>query len=216
MQRLHASKPLHGPFSSSKRLMRILGAVEPTTGLPAIGVADLFHRRGITAKPVGDDAQRSTATARSSARKDLQHLGSPPMMPTDRPEHRHEHSRTVVPDLDSLLKAQDKISAYRTLAEARVPAHRAGPVTAPLPQRKRGEVSNGPSENRNFQVREEPSLTSVHKVHYSIAAEIFRLQPMRCIPGRVRTRARTSRFVQSDIATQLSTRTVGRENNLLD
>ena len=53
-------QPLHGPFSSSKRLMRILGAiVEPTTGLPAIGVADLFHRRGITAKPVGDDAQRS-------------------------------------------------------------------------------------------------------------------------------------------------------------
>ena len=60
MQRLHASKPLHGPFSSSKRLMRILGAiVKPTTGLPAIGVADLFHRRGIRAKPVGDDAQRS-------------------------------------------------------------------------------------------------------------------------------------------------------------
>ena len=41
-------------------LMRILGAiVEPTTGLLAIGVADLFHRRGIRAKPVGDDAQRS-------------------------------------------------------------------------------------------------------------------------------------------------------------
>src|SRR5271165_3752745 len=54
------SKPLHGPFSSSKRLMRILGAiVEPTTDLLAIGVADLFHRRGIRAKPVGDDAQRA-------------------------------------------------------------------------------------------------------------------------------------------------------------
>ena len=40
--------------------MRILGAIaEPTTGLLAIGGADLFHRRGITAKPVGDDAQRS-------------------------------------------------------------------------------------------------------------------------------------------------------------
>jgi NADP-dependent 3-hydroxy acid dehydrogenase YdfG len=38
--------------------MRILGAiVEPTTGLLAIGVADLFHRRGIRAKPVGDDAR---------------------------------------------------------------------------------------------------------------------------------------------------------------
>jgi len=33
-----------------QRLMRILGAiVEPTTGFLAIGVADLFHRRGIKA-----------------------------------------------------------------------------------------------------------------------------------------------------------------------
>src|SRR5271165_4509686 len=40
--------------------MRILGAiVEPTTDLLAIGVADLFHRRGIRAKPVGDDGPRS-------------------------------------------------------------------------------------------------------------------------------------------------------------
>src|SRR5208337_3868799 len=39
--------------------MRILGAiVEPTTNLLAIGVADLFHRRGIRAKPVGDDGTR--------------------------------------------------------------------------------------------------------------------------------------------------------------
>ena len=55
LQRLHASKPLHGPFSSSKRLMRILGAiVEPTTGLPAIGV-DLFIAAD-KSKPVGDDS----------------------------------------------------------------------------------------------------------------------------------------------------------------
>src|SRR5271165_1276135 len=53
------SKPLHGPFSSSKRLMRILRAiVEPTTDLLEIGVADLFHRRGIRAKPVGDHDPR--------------------------------------------------------------------------------------------------------------------------------------------------------------
>ena len=60
LQRLRASKPLHGPFSSSKRLMRILRAiVEPTTDLVAVGVADLFHRRGIRAKAVGDDVPRS-------------------------------------------------------------------------------------------------------------------------------------------------------------
>src|SRR5271165_7106550 len=60
LQRLHASKPLHGPFPSSKRLMRILRAiVEPTTDLLPVGIADLFHRRGISAKTVGDDAPRS-------------------------------------------------------------------------------------------------------------------------------------------------------------
>jgi len=54
LQHLHASNPLHRPFSSSKRLMRILRAiVEPTTDLLAIGVADLFHRHGIRAKPEG-------------------------------------------------------------------------------------------------------------------------------------------------------------------
>jgi hypothetical protein len=36
LQRLHASEPLHGVFSSSKRLMRMLRAiVEPTTDLLA-------------------------------------------------------------------------------------------------------------------------------------------------------------------------------------
>ena len=50
--------------------MRILGAiVEPTTGLLAIGVADLFHRRGIRAKPVGDDAQRSAIFLRDALEK---------------------------------------------------------------------------------------------------------------------------------------------------
>ena len=45
----------------------------------------------------------------------------------------------MVPDFNSLLKAQDKISAYRTLAEARVPAHRGGPVTlSPSPAKEEG------------------------------------------------------------------------------
>src|SRR5208282_3312969 len=40
--------------------MRILGAiVEPAADLLAIGVADLLHRRRISAKPVGDDLPRS-------------------------------------------------------------------------------------------------------------------------------------------------------------
>ena len=61
MQRLHASKPLHGPFSSSKRLVRILRAiVESAADLVAIGVVDFLHRCGIGAKPVGDDGLRQT------------------------------------------------------------------------------------------------------------------------------------------------------------
>src|SRR5208337_2276422 len=60
LQRLHTSKALHGPFSSSKWLMRILGAiVEPAADLLAIGVADLSHRRRVSAKPVGHDLPRS-------------------------------------------------------------------------------------------------------------------------------------------------------------
>src|SRR5271157_3738515 len=40
--------------------MRILGAiVEPATDLLAIGVADLSHRRRVSAKPVGHDFPRS-------------------------------------------------------------------------------------------------------------------------------------------------------------
>ena len=40
--------------------MRILGAiVEPAADLLAIGVADLSHRRRVSAKPVGHDLPRS-------------------------------------------------------------------------------------------------------------------------------------------------------------
>ena len=61
LQRLHASKALHGPFASSKRLMRILYAiVEPTPKLVPLGSnTDLVHRRRICPKPIGDDAARS-------------------------------------------------------------------------------------------------------------------------------------------------------------
>jgi hypothetical protein len=39
--------------------MRVFRAVvEPTANLVTVGVADLFHRCGIRAKPVGDDAPR--------------------------------------------------------------------------------------------------------------------------------------------------------------
>ena len=80
MQRLHASKPLHRPFPSSKRLMRILRAiVEPTTNLLAIGVADLSHRRRIGAKPVSDDAPRPAMFLHDALQK-LERCGLVPLL----------------------------------------------------------------------------------------------------------------------------------------
>ena len=65
MQRLRASKPLHGPFSSSKRRMRILGAiVEPTTGLLAIS----SRRELKTTSSFAEDAAR-LARARGAWRR---------------------------------------------------------------------------------------------------------------------------------------------------
>src|SRR5271165_6219339 len=84
LQRLHASKPLHGPFPSSKRLMRILRAiVEPTTDLLPVGIADLFHRRGIRAKTVGDDAPRSAIFLHDAPEK-LQRRSLVPLHSDDR------------------------------------------------------------------------------------------------------------------------------------
>src|SRR5271166_2580418 len=78
LQRLRASKPLHGPFSSSKWLMRILRAiVEPTANHLATGVADLLHRRGIGAKPIGDDAPGAAIFLHDA----LQKLNSPQPCP---------------------------------------------------------------------------------------------------------------------------------------
>src|SRR5208337_4775369 len=79
LQRLHVSKALHGALSSSKRLMRILRAiVDPATDLLAIGVADLFHRRGIGAKSVSDDLLRSAICLHDALEK-LQSRSSLPL-----------------------------------------------------------------------------------------------------------------------------------------
>src|SRR5580704_9199060 len=64
--------------------MRILGAiVEPTTHLVAIGVADLFHRRGIRAKSIGNHAPRSAICPHDALEK-LQRRGLVPLRSDDR------------------------------------------------------------------------------------------------------------------------------------
>src|SRR5208337_5420444 len=64
--------------------MRILRAiVEPTTDLLAIGDADLLHRRGIRAKPVGDDVPRSAILLHDALEK-LQRRSLVPLRSDDR------------------------------------------------------------------------------------------------------------------------------------
>src|SRR5271155_4182502 len=43
--------------------------VEPTANFVTVGVADLFHRSGIRAKPVGDDAPGSTILLHDALQK---------------------------------------------------------------------------------------------------------------------------------------------------
>ena len=59
LEGLHPSKPLHGPLSSSERLVRILNPVgEPAAHLLTIGIADLLHGRPIGSMTIGDDSLR--------------------------------------------------------------------------------------------------------------------------------------------------------------
>ena len=54
LQTSHAAEPLHGPFSSSKRQVRILRPiVQPAARFLLVGVADVLHRRAIGSKFVG-------------------------------------------------------------------------------------------------------------------------------------------------------------------
>ena len=64
--------------------MRILRAiVEPTTDLLPVGITDLFHRRGIRAKTVGDDAPRSAIFLHDAPEK-LQRRSLVPLHSDDR------------------------------------------------------------------------------------------------------------------------------------
>jgi hypothetical protein len=70
---------MHGAFSLSKRLMRILHAiVERTTNFMTSGDVDLLHRCEIRAKPVGDDTARSAIPFHEALQK-LQRCGLVPL-----------------------------------------------------------------------------------------------------------------------------------------
>ena len=58
---------------STVRILRAI--VEATANFVTVGVADLFHRRGIRAKPVGDDAPRLAIFLHDALQK-LERCGS--------------------------------------------------------------------------------------------------------------------------------------------
>ena len=63
LQGLYVPEPRHRSFSSSERLVRILGSiVEPPTALLIGSIADYLHRRSVRPKPVGYDRPRPAAT----------------------------------------------------------------------------------------------------------------------------------------------------------
>ncbi len=56
LQTSHAPEAEHGPFSSSKRQVRILcSIVQPTTGFLPVRCANLVQRRSARAEQVRDD-----------------------------------------------------------------------------------------------------------------------------------------------------------------
>ncbi len=63
LQGLYVSEFRHRAFSSSERLVGILGSiVEPTSTLLIGSIADYLHRRSVRPKPVGYDRSRSAVT----------------------------------------------------------------------------------------------------------------------------------------------------------
>ena len=90
--------------------MRILRAIiEPTANLVTVGVADLFHRCGIRAKPVGDDALGSAIFLHDALQK-LERRSLVPLRGSRRAPHRNRPREAVGEDgrSDALLDAGDR------------------------------------------------------------------------------------------------------------
>src|SRR5271166_4541983 len=106
--------------------MRILGAiVEPTTDLLAIGVADLLHRRGIRAKPVGDDGPRSAIFLHDTLEK-LQRRGLIPL----RGDHRFQNLAFMIDGAPEI--AELAVDLYKRLIQMPPPLKIAAHVRDPL------------------------------------------------------------------------------------
>ena len=54
LQTSHATEPLHGPFSSSKRQVRVLRPiVHPAASFLLVGIANILHRRAVGSEFIG-------------------------------------------------------------------------------------------------------------------------------------------------------------------
>jgi hypothetical protein len=128
---------LDGFTSGAKRLMRILRAiVEWTTDLVAIGIADLFHRRGIRAKPVGDDAPRSAKCLHDPLEK-LQRRRLVPLRSDDRFQNL---AFMVAPEIAELA-----VDLHKDLVQVPSPLRITAHVRYPLLSDLGGSTKTGPS-----------------------------------------------------------------------
>ena len=84
LQGLYIPEPRHRSFSSSERLVRILGSiVEPPTAFLIGSVADRLHRRSVRPRPVGYEQFRPAITLHRA----LQELQRRPAIPALRREN---------------------------------------------------------------------------------------------------------------------------------
>ena len=72
------SKPSHGPFSASERLVGVFSpVVEPAAGLLPLSVSDVFHCGAVGSKSVGHDRSRSAITLHRALQKLQSRLAVP-------------------------------------------------------------------------------------------------------------------------------------------
>src|SRR3984957_17923650 len=106
--------------------MRVFRAVvEPTANLVTVGVADLFHRCGIRAKPVGDDVLGSTILLHDA----LQKLERRSLVPL-RGDHRFQNLAFVIDSPPEI--AELAIDLHKDLIQMPTPLGEAAQMRNPL------------------------------------------------------------------------------------
>jgi len=190
LQRLRTSKPLHRPLSSSKRLVRILRPiVEAAPDLVPIGVAQLFHRCGIGAKPVGDDLPRLAVPLHDP----LEKLQRRSLVPSCRDHSLQDLAFMVdgAPEIAELAVDLHK-DLIQTPAPLRIAAHMRDASLADLGGERWAKPV--PPEPDGLMADVDPALG---QQILDVARPTPRAsEPLQCTPGETRSFAISSRWRQ--------------------